>query len=103
MVAVPSVGTRGEVVLPSVLSSSTGTAPSTGEVSHWEETGSLKLSQESLSELTVLASEVVFPVSCGSNNLQETELATIHELYTKSHLGAASEQHSDTSVRPAQE
>jgi hypothetical protein len=98
MVAVPSVGTRGEVVLPSVLSSSTGTASSTGEVSHWEETGSLKLSQEPLSELTVLVSVVVFPVSCGSNNLQETVLTTIPKLSTKCHLGAASEHHSQASV-----
>ena len=98
MAAVPSVGTRGEVVLPSVLSSSAGTAPSTGEVSHWKETGSLKLSQEPFSELTELASEVAFPVSCGSNNLQETELATIPKLSTKCHLGAASEHHSGASV-----
>jgi hypothetical protein len=98
MAAVPSVGARGEVVLPSVLSSSTGTASSTGEVSHWEETGSLKLSQEPLSELTVLVSVVVFPVSCGSNNLQETVLTTIPKLSTKCHLGAASEHHSQASV-----
>ncbi len=80
MAAVPSVGARGEVVLLSVLRSSTGTASSTGEVSHWIETGSLKLSQEPFSELTELAREVVFPVSGAetTNNLQETELATIH-------------------------
>jgi hypothetical protein len=93
MVAVPSGGTRGEVVLPSVLSSSAGATPSAGEVSHWIETGPF-------SELTELAREVVFPVSGAetSNNLQETELATIHKLYTKCHLGAVSEHHSDTSV-----
>ena len=95
MAAVSSVGTRGEVVLPSVLSSSAGATPSTGEVSYW-----IDISQESFSVLTELAREVMFPVFGAetSNNLQETELATIHKLYTKCHLGAVSGHHSDTSV-----